>query len=387
MRFLAIDLLSESPKLSVLSKKWGLFLPVWLPFALWTKYISDSPAGICSIKDVLYGWLKSWDEERLWPLVEQTLEDKRLILLIDGLDEWTNESSARIAKDRLVVFAQQRDIPVILTSRPRGFEQVEIGAGDWAIGELSEFSNVQQRELMNIWFTLWFQNSIGIDDGAAEDIIKKRTNSMIEDFLGQLQSSPDLRDLAKVPLLLSLLIVLKLYNARLPQNRFKAYEKLIELFISTHPQKRIAAAGVQTNPLDLDDDEIKKVMAFLAYTIHVKHNEGIIRHDEAVLQVEIFLRNEEIGFGLDKKDAIKKSRVILDIGEGNLGLLVSRSPDEVGFFHRALQEFLVSYHLYTNNIDRQLTVIKENCMNPQWHEVILGLFGVFQKLAISPYSL
>lgn len=375
LRFIALDLLSDSPKLSLISKKWGCYLPIWLPFALWTKYIAESQAGICSIKEVLKGWLKSWDEERLWPLVEQALEDKRLILLVDGLDEWTNEQSARIALDRLTVFVQQRDVPVILTSRPHGFERVGMGAGEWEIGELSDFSNAQQKQLLNIWFTLWYKNTINSQQDV-DDEVTQRTKHAIDDFNSQLQRSSDLRELAKVPLLLSLLILLKINDARLPQNRFKAYEKLIELFISTHPQRRVAAAGVQANELDLNDDEIKMVMSFLAFTIHEKHNEGVITLNDAILQLELYLRDEEIGLGLGRKEAIKISRLILNIGEGNLGLLVSKSPTEIGFFHRAFQEFLASFFLYTNNKQKQLQIISENCSNPQWHEVILGLIHI-----------
>ncbi|MED2918694.1 NACHT domain-containing protein [Bacillus thuringiensis] len=375
LRYIAIDLLSKSPKLSNLSKKWGLYLPVWIPFALWTKYISESQTGTCSIKDVLMGWLKSWDEERLWPLVERALNDERLILLVDGLDEWTNEHSARIALNRLTVFVQQRNIPVILTSRPHGFERMGLGSKGWEIGELSDFSTSQQKELLDIWFTLWHQNNIGAQEVKVDEV-RQRTKHTIDGFMSELQKSSDLRELAKVPLLLSLLILLKINDARLPQNRFKAYDKLIELLISTHPQRRIAAAGIQMNQIDLTDDEIKMVMSFLAFIIHEKHNEGIISTSEATLQLEEYLKDEELGLGLEKRDALKISKAIINIGEGNLGLLVSKSPTEVGFFHRAFQEFLASYFLYTSNRKNQLQLIESNCTNSQWHEVILGLFYI-----------
>lgn len=376
LRNIAIDLLSNYPKLSNISKKWGLHLPVWLPFALWTKYISESQAGVCSIKDVLKGWLKSWDEERLWPLVEHALDDKRLILLVDGLDEWTNEQSARIALDRLTVFVQQRNIPVILTSRPHGFERIGFGAKEWEIGELSNFSNSQQKELLGIWFTLWYENNKDSQQITVDEITR-RTRHSIDHFMSELQKSSDLRELAKVPLLLSLLILLKINDARLPQNRFKAYDKLIELLITTHPQRRIAAAGVQVNQLlDLTEDEIKMIMSFLAFTIHEKHNEGIISGSEAILQLESYLKDEEIGLGLEKREALRISRAIINLGEGSLGLLVSKSPTEIGFFHRAFQEFLASYYLYTSNRQKQLQIIESNCTNSQWHEVILGLFFI-----------
>jgi hypothetical protein len=39
------------------------------------------------------------------------LKDRRLLLLVDGLDEWTNEEAAGIALDKLRVFVEQRVFP------------------------------------------------------------------------------------------------------------------------------------------------------------------------------------------------------------------------------------------------------------------------------------
>src|SRR5262249_19600575 len=104
LRFIALDLLDESPHLVNSAEKWGRHLPLWVSFPAWTRLISTEGQQACNLSRFLRLWLQGWDEDRLWPLVEQALVDERLLLLVDGLDEWSNEETAQIAFHRLQVF-------------------------------------------------------------------------------------------------------------------------------------------------------------------------------------------------------------------------------------------------------------------------------------------
>jgi DNA replication protein DnaC len=377
LRFLTIDLLQESPQLSLLAEKWGTFLPVWMPFALWTKMIHDSPT--CSLSEMLQKWLKSWGEERLWPLVEQALEDERLLLLVDGLDEWTNEESARIALDRLQVFVEQRNIPVIVTSRPHSFDRLGIQKTGWQVGILSDFLPLQQQNLAQIWFTFW-NKSLSSSTNLSEEEIKRNSESDTQKFIAELNKSVDIRDLAKVPLLLCLLISFKFRNAVLPQSRFKAYEDLVKYLISTHPQRRMTSAFVTNKTLlDLSDEDLKKIIAQLAYHIQENFREGIIEQEEAIKIVEKFLKDPDGDFGFDQQKARQLSRQILTDGENTIGLLAKQSPKEISLFHRAFLEYLAAYHLSPLSLNRQLTIVETYCADPQWYEVILGLLQITNR--------
>ena len=293
LRFICIDLLNDSPRLNLISQKWGQFLPVWVPFALWTKLISGQANATCSLSELLQYFLKSWDEKRLWPLVEQALEDERLLLLVDGLDEWTNEPSARIAINKLKVFIKQRKTPAIVTSRPHGFERLGIQETDWQIGELSDFSKDQQEKLSKIWFTHKIRAFYQEYPPMANEIDQK-ANSETKRFLAELHKSPDLQELAKIPLLLCLLIYHKFHNVRLPQSRFKAYDSLIDHLISEHPQRRREAAFLKEVMSELSQDDIKMILASLAYHIQEKFREGLIAYDEALTFIISFLKDYEL---------------------------------------------------------------------------------------------
>ena len=372
LRFVAIDLLQESPRLTLLSQKWGQFLPVWVPFALWTKIISESATTTCSLSELLHSWLRSLEEGRLWPLVEQALEDERLLLLVDGLDEYTDESAARIALDRLNVFIGQRDIPAIVTSRPHTFDHLGMQETGWQLGEISEFSSIQQKQLSRIWFGCKIR-SLYQDSPLEENEVERRADVETESFLTELRRLADLRELAKVPLLLSLLIYHRFHNIRLPQNRFKAYDSLIEHLISTHPQKRMIAASLTDVSSELTSDDVRGILANIAYHIQEHSGAGLIDDNEAKTLVEDYLKDEDHGFGFEQREARRYCREVLEVGENTIGLLVRRSPKEIGFFHRVFQEYLAAYHLSRMPLAEQLSVVEIRCTDPQWREVILGL--------------
>jgi len=372
LRFLMIDLLSDLPKLTLLANKWGQFLPVWIPFAQWTKLISDNPSA-ASLPELLQTWLKSWGEDELWPLVDGALTDERLLLLVDGLDEWTNESCAKIAVNMLNVFIDQRKLPTIVTSRPHGFYRLGIHENGWQIGELCSFSFNQQLKYAEIWFE--HKNRELHVGNWSDSEIRCKVIAEAKDFLDELQRAPAFIELAKVPLLLSLLMFHKFFDAYLPQSRFKAYDSLIEHLISEHPQRRKVDSMIYDSS-KISGDDLKKVLAYLAYYIHVNSTEGILDCNRAYLPIEQYLQED---MGLSPREAKESSRLILDSSQDTTGILVRKSPVEIGFFHRVFQEYLAAYYLSFRPMEEQVEVITNHCFDPQWNEVILSLFNMTRR--------
>lgn len=372
LRFIALDLLSESPKMPALAQEWGEFLPVWVPFPLWTKMISDPPTVASSLTQVLRRWLESYDAGHLWPVLERALKDERVLLLVDGLDEWADERAAEIALDRLLVFVGQRGLPVVLASRPHGFARLGMQQAGWRTGEIGDFSPEQQGRLTRTWFAHWLSAFEGnpAQNGAE---IERRTDVQAREFFAQLQNSQDLKDLARTPLLLCLLVYLSLHSARLPHNRFGAYDTLIKHLVSEHPRRRRRAASL-TDELsaELSDEEVRDALAYLAYRLQQEAGEGLVGQEQALRAVEEHLKDENTGLGLDQREARRLGRDVVEVGEGAVGLLVERAPGEIGFFHRALQEYLAASHLSRLPLGEQGGVVEERCSDPQWREVILG---------------
>ena len=64
------------------------------------------------------GWFHQLLGSDVTPLIENGLRDGRVLLLVDGLDEWTDAAAAVESFGHLAVFLRQRDLPLLATSRP-----------------------------------------------------------------------------------------------------------------------------------------------------------------------------------------------------------------------------------------------------------------------------
>ena len=379
LRFLAIDLLSETPKLDSVARKWGTHLPVWVPFPLWTKLIAET-GSVVPLTDMMERWLVCWDERRLWPLVRRALEDRRLLLLVDGLDEWTNEEVAGLALNRLRVFVDQRDIPVILASRPHGFRRLGLEHAGWAVGELAGFTPAQQKHLAQIWYSYRIAH-LNRESSDPDDVARKAVASG-EELLQELASSTDFQELGKVPLLLCLLIRQRMHDGYLPTSRFKAYEQLVDMLTAKHPALRRKAAEIpNTVSPALSDEDTKQVLANLAYHVHTRSPEGLMDHDEARAAVHEYLRDSDHGFGFMEREARAQADRLLDVGVETSGILVSRSQSEIGFFHRSVQEYLAACHIAGLPLDEQLEAVRAHCTDPLWSEVLLCLIHLTRRPA------
>jgi hypothetical protein len=374
LRFLALDILSDNPTLENVAEKWGSFVPVWVPFALWTKIINDGPAEHKSVKGIISAFLKNWDADELIPLVENALKDKRLLLLLDGLDEHSNTDAARVALNHLESFLDDKDIAVIATTRPHGFEKLSMRLEGWQQAKIADFSLPQQKSLAKIWFET---SSKKINSTLEEQTRTRDVERQSDGFFTELSRSNELKELARNPLLLCLLISFQIANIRLPRGRFSAYQALTDHLLSTHPQmRRVAAESVGTSSNSLSADNLKKALAYLANKIHIDHSEGIISEQNASDLLSSFLMDDRQGFGMTQHQAVEAAKEIISKAEDSLGILVKRSQDDVGFYHRTMQEYLVSFNISRLPIEEQAEIVKQHCTDPLWREVILGLLQI-----------
>jgi hypothetical protein len=373
LRYLALQLLDDASGNVPLCKKWRNRLPVWIPFALWTKVISSSAVGESSLLKALQQWLMTWDEERLWPVFERALDDERLLILIDGLDEWTNESAAGIALDKLQVFVRQRKVGAIVTSRPHGYRKLGMQEEGWKVGELAKLSFSQQKELANIWFV---HKGLTITPSLEVEEVRRRASFETTDFMEDLRRVPDLGELAKSLILFCLLIFLRFQNAQLPQSRFKAYEQIVDHLILVHPQKRKQAALITSVEGDLSQEDINGLLAFLALEIQEKYREGVI---EKKIAETIISQHIEQDLGFETPKAISLAREVIQSTENVVGLLVAKSQIEVGFLHRTFLEYLAALRMSVLPYALQCEKVEAHSSNYQWHDVILALLTLTKR--------
>jgi hypothetical protein len=375
LRYVTLDLLSQNPILTQASSFHDTYLPIWLSFPFWTAKVDQSTAAL-SIPDIIQAWLHLWSEDRLWPLFEKALNDERLLLMVDGLDEYRSEDSARNALAQLQVFAEQRNCRVIATARPAGYERLGVQRTGWSATYLAELTLAQQEQYALRWFTN--QRKL-LGETGEQEAQDHPVDLAVASFMAEMRSSADLSELAKTPLLLGLLLYLKSSSIPLPNSRYRAYGRLVEHLISVHPIVRRRAAMVKAEDSDLTPEDARTVFANLAFHLQSQSPEGLIERREAEDVISQFLKDDKLGFGLAQAEARRQSRTLLAFGEQSLGLLVERGPQELGFLHRSFQEYLAAEHVARRPFAAQSDFVKQHCTEPIWQEVLLSLLHLTKR--------
>ena len=68
----------------------------------------------------------------------EALSDERLVLLIDGLDEYSDEQAARTTFATIETFVRTNDVFTIATARPAGLRRLGPMSGYWNTARLVE---------------------------------------------------------------------------------------------------------------------------------------------------------------------------------------------------------------------------------------------------------
>jgi hypothetical protein len=381
LRFLVLDLLSDNPVLGRTLARWPVAIPVWVPFPFWTKLIATGSEVDSSLVGCLRSWFLQRDESQLWRLVEHAIHDQRLLLIVDGLDEWISEDAGRIAVQKLQVFVETRGIPAVVVSRPYGYERLGLNNSLWQVSELAPLSTKQKQDVCFKWLSIWYDRRTSVGPQSAAVASEHReAHQETAAFMAELNSSGSLSDLSSVPLLLLLLLGLHIEGAVLPRNRFDAYEYLIEHLVRDHPARKRAAAMISAQPGLLTEGELHNVFAYLALVAQQRFPTGALPEPQIRSALEGFFTNEDtLSMGFTQHEANQHLDHFFKYEEGSVGLLISPIHGQFTFLHRSLQEYLAGTHIARMNFAQQKEIVRSRCADPLWKEAILALLSRTRK--------
>ena len=365
LRYLVLDLLSDEPMWRAVAERWGQCLPVWLPFHFFTQRVVGQTGAPASVGEALKAWLDQHDAGQIWPLVQTALDDQRLLLVVDGLDEWVNDEAGQYAVAALETFATARSIPLVVSARPYGLARLPLGAG-WAYRRIAPLTSYQQRRVAQHYFHAVLDSE---DRVSSPEVIERS----VDDFLSQVRDAPGLRAISGTPLFLVLLVGLHLSNvATLPVERFDVYDQAVKLLVADHPAKRRVAASVTAPRQKLSDNQLRVILARVAF---VSQDRGDISTFQEEVLREDFLQalRDPTYLSMDPAAAADTADQLLDIAEGDLGLLVRKGPRELGFLHRILQEQLAAEFISDRlNPTDMNALFSDHVGDPRWREVLLA---------------
>lgn len=366
LRVAALDILYGQNRIPEIAMRWGQLLPVYVPFARWASQAARDGHAI-GIKEIVRRSLEPLMTASIVDLIDRAIDERRVLLLIDGLDEWSSEQSARATLSALVTTVEAHGIPAILSGRPRGLARIGAIPASWKRGTVAPLAIEQQAAIAGRWFRRY---SAAVPDPGPVSDAQLRTGR----FMAELARDASLSAFATVPLLLVGLVTLALRGQILPRTKAEIYDQLVRVLLEIHPDSRATASG-DTEPRfrhARDPDQRRAAIARLAFAVREEAGGAGMSTVRAREILREFLASSE-GFELGEAQAAAAAAEILAVNAETQGLIVEKAQGEVGFVHAGFEEFLGAEHIGGWPFARIEAFVQGHAGDGRWRNVLANL--------------
>ncbi|MCP5102469.1 MAG: NACHT domain-containing protein [bacterium] len=333
----------------------------WLPLFIRCRQLKDRVSWPVSdiLLDIASRAEMGEHKEAFSLLINRALRDGEILLLMDGLDEISNDGDrVRFITQLRTFLATYPNVNIVLTSREAGFRIIGRGIRDQCkLYKIADFNN---DDIMRLTLS-WHKEVLGDRPEIwkeAEKLVKTITN------FGRI------RQLAKNPLMLTTLLLVNRWVGQLPTKRSVLYGKAIEVLLMTW--------NVEGHE-PMDQDEAIPQLAFVAFTMM---KDGVQRISKKRLKEALTLAREQMPEVLSyarysvvefiNRVELRSSLLILSGHEIEQGTLYPMYE----FRHLTFQEYLTAsailegYYPDCKNGDTLLSILEPHLLNRSWREVV-----------------
>ncbi|MCL2031837.1 MAG: metallophosphoesterase [Methanomassiliicoccaceae archaeon] len=286
------------------------------------------------------------------------IEKGEVLILIDGLDEITRKDLRKSFAEGIIQFLDfHPEANIIITSRIRGFEHISGGKlGEFPLAEISHLDDEDIRLLCYRWHKVIY------GDQAEKSI---QDAKVLADMI---LDNEKIRFLARTPLLLMTLLLVKRRVGKLHTKRATLYEDSIKVLLETWNQEA-------HEPIDFE-----KAMCQLSYVAFEMMREGI----QTIGKRKLVSLLKKVRKDLLSSD-IESPAEFLDRVELRSSLLSKRGYRQTGsgleeeyeFQHLTFQEYMAAFAVvkgYYRDADKEknyLDVLKKFYVDESKEEIIL----------------
>ncbi|MFE0627776.1 NACHT domain-containing protein [Streptomyces sp. NPDC058864] len=300
------------------------------------------------LADVIRSSLRDMQRTEPPNWVEAQLENGRMLVMFDGLDEVAIGDVRKSISDWIEKQRQAYpEVPLIVTSRPFGYQNAPLNSA--TVVQVQPFTEVQVQSFTRRWYIATSIRSYGGDTDAA----RMYANNSATELLDRLYDSTALLSLTVNPLLLTMIATVHHYRGALPGTRIELYKEICDVLLG----KRHQARGVVLD-VDMSAPQKQSVLQVLAHHMMQSRMRDVSLDSAAACIADTLTRVAPHVAPAEFLEHIEQSS----------GLLIEREAGEFAFAHLTFQEYFASTYIREERREGDLIA---NIQDPWWRETIL----------------
>ena len=292
---------------------------------------------------------------------EDLLKRGRALVMFDGFDEVPKQERPVVAKWLNEQMRQYAKSVFIVTSRPKAYKEQD-SADRLALAMpmwVQPFDDGQRRKFVESWYLCQEKLKTRRDTPA----VKKVAADAAHELLEQIEAQPELKDLAKNPLLLNMIATFhRLYpGATLPKRRVDLYGEICTLQLKARPRDR----RLDTVLLEFEPEPVLGKVAVRMMQQLLKR----IERDALLREIELALTEQD--------EAVDASEFLKDVVQ--ISELIVQQEHEYEFAHLSFQEYLAAAYIAANPGEREAPLLYDCLTHDWWKATILLYAGKTRK--------
>jgi formylglycine-generating enzyme required for sulfatase activity len=294
------------------------------------------------------------------------LKSGRCLVLLDGLDEVIDQTARdRVAEKIKRLVRAYPNNRFVVTCRTAGWEERLLPA-EFTRVLIRDFDPADTRRFVAGWYRAVLTQKVLVQRVMSEEgrrramaDAERRADREAQALIETLEDNLGLAELARNPMILSLIALVHSRRTKLPEGRAKLYQECLEILLEVwdREDKEFAADSMSLNAKET-------VLKQIAYDFHHRAvTESDAQHLERLIAPLL----------PDLDCSLSASEVLRQIEERS-GILVERALDRYVFAHRTLQEYLTAKTLAA--APNRYGEILQHLHDEPWREVILLYVGL-----------
>ena len=293
--------------------------------------------------------------------VEHLCEGGKVMLIVDGVDELGERERARL-RDMIQGFVVSFPrVSVMATSRELGYDEVPLlGFNHWRI---AEFDDPRLRDFVDRWY-------------AGSTLQPQERARKRAELLAAFDAEPRVKQLARNPLLATLIALVQTHRGELPGRRARLYELCVELLVVTWP-----ATSHRTLPELPGEWQVARLEELALWMLRRRDSKSdgggiLVSGDDLEAQLRELLAKHRDDLDESRRRRLAGRWLRWLVASG---LLQEQRHDAYGFLHLSIMEYLAGRGLLREQLggghEQVADFVARHQLWPQWAECLLLMLG------------